>query len=138
MSDARHTNPGDPDAWLVYARADLAFAEIAPPAGVFLELMGFHAQQAAEKALKAALLARTGETPPRTHDLPLLLDLLRAAGAEGALPLTAKGAQTLTQYAVITRYPADLGEMDKAEWRQAVADARAVVEWAEAEIAAGA
>jgi len=39
------------------------------------ETLGFHAQQAAEKLIKA-LLALGGHEYPRTHDLGLLLDLL--------------------------------------------------------------
>jgi HEPN domain-containing protein len=39
------------------------------------ETLGFHAQQAAEKLIKA-LLALGGHDYPRTHDLGLLLDLL--------------------------------------------------------------
>lgn len=47
----------------------------------------------------------------------------------------AVSAQSLTQYAVITRYPADLGEVGEQEWPQAIARARAVVEWAQAQVA---
>ncbi len=128
-----HTDSGDPGAWLGYARADLLLAETPPPTGVFLELLCFHAQQAAEKALKAVILSPTGTPPPRTHDVILLLDLARAVSEA---PIDALAAQGLTQYAVITRYPADLGEVDHAEWRRAVADARAVVERAAAHLAA--
>lgn len=35
----------------------------------------FFAQQAAEKALKAVWLERTGEAPPRTHDLVRLAEM---------------------------------------------------------------
>ena len=41
------------------------------------EIFGFHAQQAAEKLLKA-WLALLGETYPTTHDLARLLAMLRA------------------------------------------------------------
>lgn len=41
--------------WIAHARGDLA--EAPPPFGVPLELLCFHAQQAAEKALKAVLLS---------------------------------------------------------------------------------
>lgn len=120
------TNPAE---WLRYARADLALAEAPPPAGVFLELLAYHAQQAAEKALKAVLLHATRETPPRTHDVVLLLDLCGEAARERP-PVGAEAAQRLTEYAVLSRYPSDLGEIDEPEWRQAAASARAVVAWA--------
>jgi HEPN domain-containing protein len=40
-----------------------------------LEGLCFHAQQAAEKALKAVLIAK-GIPPPKTHNIRILLDLL--------------------------------------------------------------
>jgi len=52
--------------------------------GVFAEeIFGFHAQQAIEKALKA-WLAWLDVEYPRTHDLSLLLSLLRERGADTA------------------------------------------------------
>ena len=45
------------------------------------EIFGFHAQQAAEKLLKA-WLALLGETYPTTHDLARLLAMLRARDVE--------------------------------------------------------
>ena len=45
------------------------------------EIFGFHAQQAAEKLLKA-WLALLGETYPTTHDLARLLAMLRERGVE--------------------------------------------------------
>ncbi len=128
---AGHTDSGSPVSWLRYARADLILAETAPPTGVFLDLLCFHAQQAAEKALKAVLLFLTRESPPRTHNLRRLMMHIEQAGTAGAIPLTVEAAASLTQYAVLTRYPADLGEVDEAEWQRAVDDARAVVAWAE-------
>lgn len=64
--------------WLVVARADVRLAEKAlaepdpMPAGA-----AYHVQQAAEKAVKAALVA-LGRTPPRTHDIEALAELLPA------------------------------------------------------------
>jgi HEPN domain-containing protein len=46
-----------PARWLKNARADLALASITLPEGVQYEQLCFHAQQAAEKGLKAVLLA---------------------------------------------------------------------------------
>jgi HEPN domain len=42
-------------------------------------IVGFHCQQVAEKALKAVLISQ-GETPPRTHDLILLMGESGASG----------------------------------------------------------
>ncbi len=45
--------PGSPADWLRHAASDLKLARIARPPEVLLEALCFHAQQAAEKALKA-------------------------------------------------------------------------------------
>ena len=47
------------------------------------EIFGFHAQQAAEKLLKA-WLASLGETYPPSHDLASLLDMLSVRGLDVA------------------------------------------------------
>ena len=64
-------------------------------------VIGFHAQQACEKCLKAVLSAVGVETT-RTHDLARLLDLLVTQGIE--LPADAQWIDELTPYAVDARY----------------------------------
>jgi HEPN domain-containing protein len=62
----------------------------------------FHCRQAAEKLLKALLVA-LGINPPRTHDLEALIDLLSPAPP---LPGDVEDALVyLTELAVIPRYP---------------------------------
>ncbi len=66
--------------------------------------MCFHAQQCAEKYLKA-LMQHHGIDPPRTHDLDELTSLLLAA-----LPRVARlsgDSASLTEYGVIIRYPGE-------------------------------
>lgn len=79
--------------------------------------LGFHAQQAAEKLLKA-LLALGGHDYPRSHDLELLLDLL--ASVEVQLPDELLAVETLTPFATIYRYDdLPLEEApDPREWPQ--------------------
>ena len=67
--------PGSSGDWLRYAKADLALARVPLPQGGLYELLCFHAQQAAEKSVKAVLL-HYGIEPPRTHNLERLIDLL--------------------------------------------------------------
>jgi HEPN domain-containing protein len=122
--------------WLVHARSDLRLAEMPPPDGVLLENLCFHAQQAAEKAIKAVILHQTNELAPRSHDIQLLLRVASAAGAELPVEL-GRAAGDLTEYAVISRYPADLGEVSQDELRQAVAVASGVVRWAERVVGEG-
>jgi len=61
--------------WLQKARRDIRVAELALGEDLYDEV-AFHAQQAAEKALKAVLVA-LGARPPRTHSLERLLALYR-------------------------------------------------------------
>ena len=55
--------PGSPEDWLARAEGNLAIASAPLPEGAFYEDLCFHAQQAAEKALKAAYLARVWTLP---------------------------------------------------------------------------
>jgi HEPN domain-containing protein len=64
-------------------------------------IVGFHAQQAVEKALKAAL-ASIGAEFPFTHDLGLLMQLCEDADLE--LPKSLAEADLLTPYAAQLRY----------------------------------
>jgi HEPN domain-containing protein len=76
------------------------------------DLVGFHAQQAAEKALKA-LLVRYAIRFDRTHDLGTLL-----AQAEPVAPGIAKAlgqAEELTAHAVGSRYPGQEPPLDREE-----------------------
>jgi len=63
--------------------------------------VGFHAQQAAEKLLKAALFL-AGVAPPRTHNLAQLADLAASSGLN--LPAECEALRWLTPYAVLYRY----------------------------------
>lgn len=62
----------------------------------------FHTQQAAEKLLKA-LIAMAGIEPPRVHDLAELNDLV--AGVAPDAGRLSEGIETITSWAVLTRYP---------------------------------
>ena len=59
--------PDDPREWINRARSNLVRAQAMLP-GVYLEDLCFDAQQAAEKAIKAVLIARGAVFPP-IHDL---------------------------------------------------------------------
>ncbi len=65
------------------------------------EVIGFHAQQAAEKMLKARL-ALASIRFRRTHDLVELLDILREKGI--AVPEDLEEIRRLTPFAVAFRY----------------------------------
>jgi HEPN domain-containing protein len=109
--------------WLSKARTDLTLATVVLDQGPDMDPWAacFHAQQAAEKALKAVLVSR-GVEPPHIHDLGAL-----AAVMPGDLPLDVSGDDLgdLTTYATGPRYVFDAGlETEDPTWDEA---ARAVV-----------
>ncbi len=122
-------DPTDPHAWLTRAYSNLRLAEKGRGKDVMLEDLCFNAQQAAEKALKAACLFK-GLDFPKTHSLVRLMDILESSGI--AIPETVKSADILTQYAVQARYPGPVEEVTMEEYKEAVALASKVVFWAEA------
>ena len=84
-----------------------------------VESVGFHLQQAAEKALKA-WLAALGETYPLTHNLAALLNLL---ADRGIVATAYEGLTDLTPYAVEFRYEGagdDAGSLDMDALRASV------------------
>jgi HEPN domain-containing protein len=81
----------------------------------------FHAQQCAEKYLKALLIAR-GVIFSKVHDLLLLNDQCTKAGV--LLGVDEKRLNTLSDHAVKVRYPGDDPTPDEA--REAVEIAKAV------------
>lgn len=60
-------------AWAEQARYDLETASAMLSSGRYLYVV-FCGQQAVEKALKALIVERTGEMPPRLHNLPKLAE----------------------------------------------------------------
>lgn len=90
------------------------------------DLIGFHAQQALEKLLKAAL-ARAGIAPPRIHHLGKLLSLLVDAGM--VPPVSADEARIMIPWAVEFRYDDLLDErLDRTASCEVVEKMRAWVD----------
>ena len=116
-------------AWFQHARSDLQLARVALRArDVLPEGACFHAQQCAEKALKALLLQR--EIPfPRTHSIEVLLDLLKTDGIN--IPNGVDEAFALSEYAIQTRYPGEWEPVTKKEARRAIEQAGLVLAWVE-------
>lgn len=118
--------------WLTRARSDLQLgrAGVNTP-GVLPEDACFHAQQCAEKALKALLLQH--QIPfPRTHAIEVLLDILKLHGQ--TVPENVNETFVLTEYAVQTRYPGDWEPVTKKEAREALAGAALVLAWVESRL----
>jgi HEPN domain-containing protein len=114
--------------WLKRAHSDLALSKIARPDGVFLEDLCFHAQQAAEKALKALFVQR-GWTFHFTHDLQELIADLVSKGV--SIPGEISRAGVLSAYAKETRYPGFGDPIEIIDHQRAVALADAIVAWVE-------
>ncbi|MBC7821132.1 MAG: HEPN domain-containing protein [Planctomycetaceae bacterium] len=89
--------------WVRKAEADYRLAEaIAHGSEPFHDQLCFHAQQSAEKYLKA-LLEELGQPVPKLHDLDQLA--LRLLPFHPTLSSLQRGFSKLTDFAVDTRYP---------------------------------
>lgn len=91
------------------------------------EIIGFHAQQAAEKALKA-VLAWHGIPYRRTHDLAELLDILEDHGVK--VPAAVEEVDILTPFAVEMRYGMLSSDEPPLDRMQVLAMAEAAWRWA--------
>ena len=91
------------------------------------DTLGFHAQQAAEKLLKAALAARALDYP-RTHNLGALIELLSKAGV--VLPAELADIDRLTPFGTVFRYDEVLPQagQDRSRWLGWVRALRTFVE----------
>jgi HEPN domain-containing protein len=96
------------------------------------DIVGFHAQQAVEKWLKAVIAGRA-ETFEHTHDLRRLVNL--AAHSLDAVPFDADAAIALTQYSVPLRYE-DLLDAEPLDRSAAVELVNEVGEWAASQLRA--
>ena len=94
------------------------------------ELIGFHAQQAVEKAMKAVLVA-AGIEFPFSHDLGLLRDLCKQAGTP--LPDEIGDISELTPYAAWLRYD-DNELLELVDRETALNWATSAVRWASQQI----
>jgi|SRR5579863_4074163 HEPN domain-containing protein len=113
-------------AWIAKADNDLLAADNnVSAARTPWDAVCFHAQQAAEKSLKALLVAR-GILPPHKHDLTDLLT--RALAFEPTLRSLAADATMLTSYAVEVRYPDSLVTCTAADGHAALAAGRRIRE----------
>jgi HEPN domain-containing protein len=123
-----------PHDWLNHAKSDLRLSKLAWKEGILPEQICFHAQQAAEKALKAVLVHKNVDFP-FTHDLDQLVEVAKHAGM--TIPEKLHDIGILTPYAVQTRYPGFWGEISDAEVGEAVDLAEETLIWASALIGIG-
>ena len=124
--------PESPVEWLNRARSNLIRARVRT-AGVYLEDLCFDAQQAAEKAVKAVLLAEKVDFP-YVHDLGVLVKLVEATGAR--VPRRVRESAKLTRYALGLHYPGAYEPVSLGDYATALSLAEAVVGWATARLGA--
>lgn len=118
--------------WLQFAKSDLDTA-----AHLYhtmhpmpLEIICYHCQQAAEKALKGFLISKDVELQ-RTHDLGLLAELCQTASEFPEEFL--ESCDELTPYGVKIRYPQELDIAERHASR-ALEQATAIYGWAETQL----
>ncbi len=88
------------------------------------DVVCFHSQQGAEKALKAYLV-RMDHDFPKMHDLLTLMGLCRSHDEE--FLRIADALKFLDDYAVETRYPDDWREIPREEAARALHEAESVL-----------
>ncbi len=117
-----------PEQWTERAEYDLETARAMLQAGRHLYVV-FCCQQAVEKALKGLIVLRTGEMPPRLHNLA------RLAGRAG-LEIDEAKAELFTRlcsYYVSSRYPEELaapeGAADKALAEETLSATEDALRW---------
>jgi HEPN domain-containing protein len=119
--------PDLPRLLLGLARDDeFAARSLIPVVGVADAILGFHSQQAVEKALKAALASREIEFP-YTHDLDGLIELCQTNGLD--VPATLDGVECLAPYGVHMRY--GTSNASKLDRDKALGWAAAAIAWAQ-------
>lgn len=123
----------NPLEWIKQAKAELDVANhlntVYYPKP--LEIICFHAQQAAEKSVKAVLLKQSNCTSnKKTHDISQLLDKIDVSKC----PFEEKFydyADELFPYGVVTRYPNQLqDEINEYRLERAIRFANEILNWA--------
>ncbi|KUO73947.1 MAG: DNA-binding protein [Clostridia bacterium BRH_c25] len=106
--------------WLDFANRDISSARyLLGMNPVPLEIVCYHCEQAAEKALKGYLILQDYE-PPRTHDLRLLCKM--CADIDKTFDTISQSCVNLTPYGIQPRYPFEIEILD-SDMQKAVVDA---------------
>ena len=128
--------------WLAFARTDYESAKYlngAPFHPRPLNVICYHCQQAAEKAVKALIVYFGSQgSMPKVHDISFLLNQIKniihekkGISVENEL-LTA--ADSLSKYGIAPRYPNEI-EVDELMTGKALADSEMILQWVEEVIA---
>ncbi len=117
-----------PEQWVERARYDLETARAMQESGRFLYVL-FCCQQAVEKMLKAVIAERSGQCPPRLHNL---LRLAKQAGVQLDQNQTVL-MEDLSRYYVQSRYPEEIPALsrglDRERCEQVLNQTEEVLQW---------
>jgi len=124
--------PEGMDDW-EYAQEWLRFSEMDLSSANFLtghwplpvEIICFHCQQSAEKALKGVLVLNN-TTPPKIHELDKLFNLCKPFVS--GIDTIWDSCNTLNQYSVMPRYPDEI-QISEGAMRRALTSAAAVLDF---------
>jgi len=124
MPGARLDPPAGVREWLDYAEADYTLTQELLDTGNRIRpwLIAFHAQQAAEKYLKAYLASRRIDFP-FTHHIGRLLEICATVAI---WPARLEPATELTDYAATSRYPGEAVKVTRRDARRAIGLTRSV------------
>lgn len=120
--------------WLEFAKTDLGVAKHLD--GSYypkpLEIICYHCQQAAEKAIKAVIISYGAQGGmPKKHNLSFLLEQVK-----NMVDIPEKYydySDALTPYGIVVRYPSELC-IEEKHVKDALRYASEIVEWAESVI----
>lgn len=116
--------------WIKYAESDLRVAEhlfndLYPKE---LEIICYHCQQSAEKAVKALIIYYGyGETMPKVHDIVFLLDQIK--NKTNISEQIYDCANDLSKYSTVSRYPNEMVS-DEYQTKKALEQAKMILAWA--------
>lgn len=121
----------DVKTWLEFAAYDLKTAKWNSKGKIYTSAC-YTCQQAAEKALKALILAK-GKLIPKVHSLDRLISELKKLKID--TKKIEKGAQELDKYYISTRYPGQYGGpeglYDKQDAQEALQHAQEIIDFVE-------
>ncbi len=126
--------PREPQTWVWYSEEDIKSAEVLLQGERYLQVY-FHCQQAVEKRLKAVIVQKTGDLPPKIHDLPRLLTITGLDTEEAVQDFLTD----LNELYIVTRYPLEPGFIeslcDKTRAEDVFEQTGEVVAWLDEQLA---
>ena len=104
--------------WLEYGDEDLRLAKhaLTLSTAVPYRLIAYHAQQCAEKHLKAFLVFKNVDFP-YTHNISILLEI---CAEHAQWPASLQDAEELTAFAITARYPGEDEEVTQEDALRAI------------------